>query len=221
MHDLEDRAGRPPLRRAIIALVGAACLLGGCAVPASVPASAGATTATAVDAGVSRRVDSRTWQDAALTADGFGPMRLGMTSTALVEAGHLRLLRAGVDAAGAADHRCDVLGPGEEAARQGVRAWFSDGVLTSLALDADSAGATLEGARPGMSVDILRALMGERLTSATVRFAGREEEALVVRGEATELVFLLTADNTTVRLVVAHSLDTNELGPKPNDRCGI
>jgi hypothetical protein len=113
---------------------------------------------------------------AVLTAEGFGPLRIGMTRAEVVEA-------LGEDsdpeAVGGPDpESCDMFRPAR--APEGMLVMIEEGRLTSIALIDDSKVATDRGLRLGASAAAVRAAYGDALRAEPHKYEEAPAEYLTV-----------------------------------------
>lgn len=153
----------------------ALALIAGCADTGG-PADSGAA-GEAQEAGASA-------EDNVLTAEGWGPLRIGMSREEVVAAvGE----PADPDALGSPDPEfCEQFPPAQ--APTGLFVMIENGVLTSISLSAGSTIQTSEGLSVGDRADAVRAAYGDRLDALTHNYIGPPAEYLTVwsTGEITD-----------------------------------
>lgn len=119
-----------------------------------------------------------------LTAEGWGPLRIGMSREEVVAAvGE----PADPDALGSPDPEfCEQFPPAQ--APTGLFVMIENGVLTSISLSAGSTIQTSEGLSVGDRADAVRAAYGDRLDALTHNYIGPPAEYLTVwsTGEITD-----------------------------------
>ncbi|MGJ8537023.1 MAG: hypothetical protein ACSHW2_07695 [Parasphingopyxis sp.] len=119
-----------------------------------------------------------------LSAEGWGPLRIGMSRDEVVAAVGGP---ADPDAMGSPEPEfCDQFPPAQ--APTGMFVMIENGILTSISLSAGSTLQTPEGLSVGDSADAVRAAYGDRLDALTHNYIGPPAEYLTVwsTGEITE-----------------------------------
>jgi hypothetical protein len=141
-------------------------------------------------------------ETASLTADGWGPLRIGITLAEVTAA-------AGPDAdpeavGGPEPEVCDIFHPAR--APEGLRVMIEDGRLTRISLSDPTEVKTDRGLGPGDAAAAVEAAYGEELVSSPHEYEEAPAEYLTVwTGGGREETYVRSPDARGIRYEVDHS----------------